>query len=191
MNLHSVLDWGSRTSSGILTPAQGHGLDVAPIPAPCASSLVCGAVASTRIGVCMPCPGDQITYTDPMGKPTAAMQELAHMLVALEERCDSGSDAETNAATRVIEKLRIVLTRFSGLDGFTALMRRAVALSRTSDPSLADRTITQYDSIASFEGLSTETTLTVTAHLLDLMSTFIGQALTLRLLAETWPVDDL
>ena len=118
------------------------------------------------------------------------MQELARKLVALEEGSDLVSDARTSAAIRVIEKLRILLTRFSGLDSFTALMRRAVALTRTQDASLASRTITHYDSIASFDGLSNETTLTVTAHLLDLMSTFIGQALTLKLLSETWPVDE-
>ncbi len=126
-----------------------------------------------------------------MGKPTAAMQELALKLVALEQHCDQGSDTGISPAARVIEKLRITLTRFSGLDSFTALMRRAVALSRPDDPTLAGRTITRYDSIASFEGLSHETTLIVTGHLLDLMSTFVGKALTLRLITDTWPGNDL
>ncbi len=126
-----------------------------------------------------------------MGKPTAEMQELALKLVAHEQRSDLDSAGGMKAPNRVIEKLRITLTRFSGLDSFSALMRRAVALSRIEDPSLEGLALPQYDSIASFEGLSNETTLTVTAHLLDLMSTFVGKALTLRLLTDTWPVDDL
>lgn len=134
---------------------------------------------------------EQIKYTDQMGKPTAAMRELAHRLVALEEGSDLNSDAGAGAATRVIENLRIILTRFSGSDSFTALLRRAVALSRTEDPSLEGPAITQSGSIAPIEGISNETSLTLTAHLLDLMSTFIGQALTLSLLTETWPEDKL
>lgn len=118
------------------------------------------------------------------------MHELAHKLVALEMGSDLGSDAGTNAATQVIEQLRIIVARFSGSDSFTALIRRAVALTRITDPSLAGRTVTE-DTIAFLNGLSKETTLTVIAYLLDLMNTFIGQALTLRLLADRWSWDEI
>lgn len=126
-----------------------------------------------------------------MGKPTAAMQELALKLAELEKTGGVGSVEGVSAPTHVIEKLRITLTRFSGVDSFTALMRRAVALTRAEDPTLASRTITRYDSVASFEELSYETVLMVTGHLLDLMSTFVGKALTLKLIADTWPGADL
>ncbi len=126
-----------------------------------------------------------------MGEPTPGMQALALKLLALEKQSDPGSNAGTDVATLVIEKLRAMLTRFSGEDSFNALMRRALALSRTEDHSLAGRTITQYDSVSSFEGLSHETTLMVIGHLLDLMSTFVGRALALRLIRDTWPAADL
>ena len=125
-----------------------------------------------------------------MGRPTPAMIELAHKLFAFEERSDLDSNGEKDS-TRVIEKLRILLTRFSGSDSYAALMRRAVVLARMEDPSLEGRAVTQSGSIPSFEGISIETSLTLTAHLLDLMGTFIGHALTVTLLAETWPADKL
>ena len=37
---------------------------------------------------------------------------------------------------RVFERLRISLTQFIGADGFTALMRRSLALARSEVPSL-------------------------------------------------------
>lgn len=113
------------------------------------------------------------------------MQKLAHRLIAFEERGDPNSDA----AIRVIEKLRNLLVRFSGPDGFGALSRRAIAMSRMEDPSLQGRTITPGGSMASLVGISQETGVLIIAHLLDLMSTFIGQALTISLLTETWPAD--
>lgn len=133
--------------------------------------------------------GAEITYTDSMGKPTEAMHELAHKLVALEEGSELGSEIGTIAAIRVIEKLRILLIRFSGPEGFGALIRRAIALSRAEDSSLHGRTLTSDGSVASLVGVSKETGVLIIAHLLDLMSTFIGQALTISLLTENWPAD--
>jgi len=131
----------------------------------------------------------KITYTDSMGEPRVAMQKLALRLIALEEPSDLGSDPGRNAAFRVLEKLRLLLTRFSGSDGFAALMRRAIALSRPENPSLVGCTLGKDGSIASLEGISVDAGLSLAAHLLDLMTTFIGEALTLSLLADIWPVE--
>ena len=90
----------------------------------------------------------------------------------------------------MIEKLRLLIIRFSGSDGFTALLRRAFALVRQKDPSLKALTLKGDGSIASFEGISSETSLALIAHLLDLMSLFIGPSLTLTLLHDVWPIDE-
>ncbi len=42
--------------------------------------------------------------------------------------------------------------------------------------------------MASIEGISVETGLSLAAQLLDLMTTFIGETLTLSLVADIWPV---
>jgi hypothetical protein len=123
-----------------------------------------------------------------MGKPTGEMEELAQKLLALEERNGSDTSLEANAPIRVIEKLRILVTRFSGSDGFAALLRRATVLSRTDMSSTSDFKMGKDGSIL-FEGLSEETILTLAAHLLDLMATFIGRGLTLTLLREYWLVE--
>jgi hypothetical protein len=68
-------------------------------------------------------------------------------------------------------------------------MRRAIALSRTEYPSLEGRTLGKDASIASLEGVSPEAGLLLAAQLLDLMTTFIGEALTLSLLADIWPME--
>jgi hypothetical protein len=107
-----------------------------------------------------------------MGKPTGEMEELAQKLLALEERNGSDTSLEANAPIRVIEKLRILVTRFSGSD-----------MSSTSDFKMGK------DGSILFEGLSEETILTLAAHLLDLMATFIGRGLTLTLLREYWLVE--
>lgn len=117
-----------------------------------------------------------------------AMRELAQRLIALEEASDLISNPAKNAAFRVLEKLRLLLTRFGGSDGFAALMRRAIALSRAENPSLMDCTLGKDGSMASIEGISVETGLSLAAQLLDLMTTFIGETLTLSLVADIWPV---
>jgi len=124
-----------------------------------------------------------------MGEPRVAIKELAQRLIALEEATDLGSNPGRNAAFRVLEKLRLLLTRFSGSDGFAALMRRAVALSRTENPSLQGWMLGKDGSIASLEGISAEAGFSLAARLLELMTTFIGEALTLSLIADIWPVE--
>ena len=134
-------------------------------------------------------PDRQITYTDIMGEPRVAMKELAQRLIAFEEASDLGSNPGPNAAFRTLIKLRLLLVRFSGLDGFAALMRRAITLSRIENPSLEGCTLGKDGSIESLEEISVEAGLSLAAQLLDLMTTFIGEALTLRLLADIWPVE--
>jgi len=103
----------------------------------------------------------------------------------------AGSDARSHEAVRVCEKLRISLTRFAGADGFASLLRRAVALARAEVPSLDQVRIERDCSIEGLEELGrndgTEAAAALTAHLLGLLVTFVGQALTLRLVREGWP----
>ena len=120
------------------------------------------------------------------------MHDLARRLVALEAA--SATDAPAHEALQVCEKLRISLTRFAGLDSFTALLRRALALARTDVPVLQSVTVTadgQFqgtEEIGSAAGdVSVQAATAITAHLLGLLATFIGEPLTLRLVREAWP----
>ena len=127
-----------------------------------------------------------------MGIPSASTRVLAQRLLALEAATESAADTRANEAVRVCEKLRVALTRFAGADGFTALLRRSLALARTEVPALQtekfkpDGCLEELAALADAEtGL--QAAASITAHLLGLLVTFIGESLTLRLVREAWP----
>ena len=101
---------------------------------------------------------------------------------------------------RVCEKLRLSLTRFAGADGFTSLLRRALALARAEVPELGTVQINPDGSLAGLEQLAAsewqpggdwhggaEAALAITTHLLGLLVIFVGRPLTLRLVRDAWP----
>ena len=122
------------------------------------------------------------------------MQRLARRLLAVEAANPSASDARVHEAVRVCDKLRISLTRFAGADGFTSLLRRALALARADIPSLDRVTVKPDCSMEGLEALAAEESDggveaagALIAHLLGLLVTFIGAGLTVRLVGEAWP----
>lgn len=121
----------------------------------------------------------------------AAMKELAKRLIAFEDASDSAANPEATASMRVVEKLRVLVTHFAGADGFTALMRRAIVLSQVEEPRIGSVTLNKDGSVTLPSELSNETCSVLVAQLLDLMVTFIGEALTLTLLSAIWPVDTI
>lgn len=129
-----------------------------------------------------------------MDTPSPSMRDLAQQLLALEAASQSATDTHAHETFRVFEKLRISLTRFAGADGFTALLRRALALARSDVPSLqnvkvdADGRLEELEELDAAAGnLTIEAATAITAHLLGLLATFIGEPLMLRLVREAWP----
>jgi hypothetical protein len=128
-----------------------------------------------------------------MKSPSVAIRAWAKRLLALEVAKKSESDLETCEAVRMLEKLRVSLTRVVGPDGFTALMRRALALARADAPSLQNANITAEGRLKGIEEQpvdaqnSVEAGIAITAHLLVLLVTFIGEPLTLHLIRDVWP----
>lgn len=118
-----------------------------------------------------------------------SMHDLARRLLDQEAVARTGDDAEVHPAVQVCERLRISLTRFAGPDGFSSLLRRALALARTQVPTLKDIQITSNGSLENLAILpdANEAAVAILAHLLDLLVTFIGQPLTMRLLKDAWP----
>ena len=101
------------------------------------------------------------------------------------------SDPQVHEAVLVSEKLRTSLTRFAGIDGFVSLQRRALVLARVEDPSLQCVKIGKEGRLEGFEQLAADTSTgagaAITAHLLGLLITFIGENLMLTLVREAWP----
>lgn len=115
------------------------------------------------------------------------MQDLARRLLAAEAATSCTSPLPSHAAVRVCDKLRISLTRFAGADGFASLLRRALVLARADLPALQSIQIGADGGLEGFEQLGAGTAAAITAHLLGLLVTFIGEPLTLTLVREAWP----
>lgn len=130
-----------------------------------------------------------------MEVPSSSTRDLARRLLAVEAASNGATAARVHEAVRVCEKLRISLTRFAGPDGFTSLLRRALALARPEVPALQAVTIKPDGSLEGLEALAGDATngggpeaaVAITAHLLGLLMTFIGTPLTVRLVGEVWP----
>jgi hypothetical protein len=129
-----------------------------------------------------------------MDTPSPSIRDLARQLLAVEAASQSAANSSMHEAVRVCEKLRVCLIRFAGADGFTALLRRALALARAEVPSLHGITEKADGSIEGLEELAAhapnvgiDAAVAITAHLLGLLVTLIGQPLTVRLVREAWP----
>ena len=128
-----------------------------------------------------------------MDTPSASMRDLARRLLAANQ---VASGSQVDEAVVLIEKLRITLTKLAGPEGFTSLLRRALALARAEVPSLQNVKIGEDGRLEGFEeivadqgtgGTGDEAAVAITAHLLGLLVTFIGEPLTLRLERAVWP----
>ena len=128
---------------------------------------------------------------DSPSPPQRPMQDLARRLLAAEATLPCASQLPSHAAVRVCDTLRISLTRFAGADGFASLLRRALVLARAELPALQSIQIGAEGGLEGFEQLATGTgaaaAAAITAHLLGLLVTFIGEPLTLTLVREAWP----
>ena len=119
------------------------------------------------------------------------MHDLARRLLAASK---TASGPHVHEAVLVNEKLRITLTQFAGADGFASLMRRALALASAEVPSLECIKVGADGRLEGFEQLATdakseggEAAVAITAQMLTLLVTFIGEPLTLRLVLLAWP----
>lgn len=107
-------------------------------------------------------------------------------------RNGDAAPGKTPQPSLVSDGLRAALTRFAGADGYASLLCRALALAAADIPALKG---VKVGADARLEGLESlgggkarhEAAVAITAHLLDLLVTFIGERLTLRLVREVWP----
>lgn len=122
------------------------------------------------------------------------MRSLARRLRSIDQ---ASADPHGHEAA-VIEKLGTTLSTFAG-EGFASLLQRAVTLASGEVPSLhslkvgADGRLEGFARLAEEKGTDAagEVEVAVTAHLLELLVTFIGESLTLRLVQGTWPESTL
>ena len=119
------------------------------------------------------------------------MLDLARAVLAASPIASSPDEHRTGL---VSESLRLTLTRFAGAQGFASLLRRALALAGAEMPALRGAKVSAEGRIEGFEPLLAqddavrrEAAVAITAQLLELLVTFIGEPLTRRMVREACP----
>ena len=133
-----------------------------------------------------------------MSRVSPEIQDLARRLVAYEAARDNSSAARADAAAQVIEELRLHLIKLAGVVGFRSRLSSALTLAKAEAPSLNTVKIRADGSVEGFDGIegsreveagaeAVQAGTILVANLLELLVTFIGEPLTLRLVCNTWP----
>lgn len=127
--------------------------------------------------------------------PPAKLREFARRLLAYEAASGKPANAKDSAAFRVCEKLRGPLGKLMGVEGFRALLSRALALAGAEVPWLRALQIKTDGSLEGLDELEAKLDSSAVANgevvlvgqLLALLVMFIGPALTQGLLHDIWP----
>jgi hypothetical protein len=114
-------------------------------------------------------------------------RDLAQRLLAEEAAGDKTSVSAESAAFRVHEKLRWSLCVLAGIAGYRSLASRALALASAKAPSLGAMQVTADGSLQVLSEAELENKKHPAGEDRVILLAFIGEALTLRLLRETWP----
>jgi hypothetical protein len=123
------------------------------------------------------------------------MRNLVRSLIAAERRKSDSQDTDARAAFRVCEKLRQSISALAGVVGFRTLLTRAVALAKADAPWLAQLKIEPSGSLSIPDSVDRDTDESaaakggeaLVAQVLELLATFIGEALTRRIVQQIWP----
>ena len=130
-----------------------------------------------------------------MSRASPSLRHFAAQLIAQDAKSTNTPRPTQTASFPVIEKLRAPLTNLMGAAGFSALISRSLALAAAEIHSLRGvhlNTNAEWEGLAALEaqlGVDGffEARVVVLAQLLGLLVAFVGEALTLRLVAEIWP----
>jgi len=126
------------------------------------------------------------------------LEKFVRQLLEFELAGPKSDDTVDRAAFRVCARLQGPLGKLLGLAGFRALRSRALALAAADHPWLSKLSIKDDGSLDDFAAVHAEPNstarvqggVTMVAHLLGLLVTFIGSSLTLVVVKESWPKAD-
>jgi hypothetical protein len=122
-------------------------------------------------------------------------RRLAQRLLTYEAVASENSEPVESAAFRVCAKLRRPLIALAGVAGFRSLLSRALTLARAEAPSLSAVQIAADGSLKGLDEFKSQTDkeqardggAILIAQFIELLLTFIGDGLTLRLVQDVWP----
>ena len=130
-----------------------------------------------------------------MSTATPKIKDLAQRLLALEAEQGQPTDDPVDEAVKVCEKLRVLISRLVGVAGFASLLSRALSMAKVLEPSLVVVKVEANSDLVGFEQIGPthdraerrNAGVALVAQLLGLLTTFIGQSLTLSLVRAAWP----
>lgn len=124
---------------------------------------------------------------------TPAVRDLALWLLA-QETVEGKPSEKVNATFRICGKLRASITTLMGVAGYRSLISRALTLAKNETCSVGvqvkeDGSLEWTEALELPQGMDEAPNggAVLVTQLLGLLMTFIGQALTLRLVRELWP----
>ena len=131
-----------------------------------------------------------------MKPATPKMRKLAERLIAEEAKLHKPGEAKARGVTfSVSARLRPQLVMLMGTAGYRALVSRALTLASAEVKWLGEVRVEPDGSLQGLEELAarfpagavTQGIVTQLAHLLELLVSFIGEGLTMRLVVELYP----
>lgn len=135
------------------------------------------------------------------------MRNLAQRLLTSEAEADESSIPVESPTLRTYEKLRQSLVSFAGVASFQSIAVRALVLAQGETPGLCAVQITAEGALHGLGDVEIQTSMdkdlagsqqagedppgdagaVLIAHILGLLLTFLGEAITLSLLRNAWP----
>lgn len=133
-----------------------------------------------------------------MSDVSSPAHHLARFLVAQEDEKAHGDEAAMIPALHAVEKLRVPLSKLSGVEGYRSLLSRALTLAKARaaslgaleaglDGSLLVSNTAPSEMNGDDSAGGTEDGVILLSEMLGLLISFIGEALTLQLLRAVWP----
>jgi hypothetical protein len=113
-------------------------------------------------------------------------REIARQLLVYESD-EARTSVNLPAAVQVCDRLRQPLSTLMGSAAFQSLLGRALTLAKREVRNLEDVKVKDDGSLEGLDGGPEQSGLVIVASLVALLVTFIGQALTMRLLYDVWP----
>ena len=127
-----------------------------------------------------------------MEQETPTTKDLAGLVFSSELTDSSDLNDLRSAAERIFDKLNIHLSVRFGSGGYHALLRRALTLAAADVPMLASVHISEDGRVEGFQDMPEpqsicDGSVAMLARLIELLDTFIGRNLTVRVLQNVWP----
>lgn len=113
-------------------------------------------------------------------------REISKYLIVY-ETAPGTSEITAPAVVQVCGKLSHQLGKVLGVTGSRELLARALTIARRETEALAVVSITEKGALEGLTDKAAEAAPVLIAHFIGLAVTFLGEALTLRLLHNVWP----